>query len=78
MGLYVPGDVRPAVRLARPTIGVVTAVPGVHLSRAGTLDAIEAGKRELIEALPAGGTAVLNADDPRVAAHGRRQRGARC
>jgi len=66
MGLYVPGDIRLLARLARPTIGVVTAVRGVHLSRAGTIDAIEAGKRELIEALPAGGTAILNADDPRV------------
>ena len=66
MGLYVPGDIALLARLARPTIGVVTAVRGVHLSRAGTLDAIEAGKRELIETLPAGGTAVLNADDPRV------------
>jgi len=66
MGLYVPGEIDLLARLARPTIGVVTAVRGVHLSRAGTIDAIEAGKRELIEALPAGGTAVLNADDERV------------
>jgi UDP-N-acetylmuramoyl-tripeptide--D-alanyl-D-alanine ligase len=52
--------------LARPSIGVVTAVRGVHLSRAGSIDAIEAGKRELVEALPASGWAVLNADDERV------------
>jgi UDP-N-acetylmuramoyl-tripeptide--D-alanyl-D-alanine ligase len=64
MGLYVPGDIALLAGLARPTIGVVTAVRGVHLSRAGTIDAIERGKRELIEALPPGGTAVLNADDP--------------
>ena len=48
-------------------MGVVTAVRGVHLSRAGSIDAIVAGKRELVEALPADGVAVLNADDPRVA-----------
>ncbi|MFN8620916.1 MAG: UDP-N-acetylmuramoyl-tripeptide--D-alanyl-D-alanine ligase [Chloroflexota bacterium] len=66
MGLYVPGDIDLLARLARPTIGVVTAVRGVHLSRAGTIEAIENGKRELIEALPAGGTAILNADDARV------------
>jgi UDP-N-acetylmuramoyl-tripeptide--D-alanyl-D-alanine ligase len=66
MGLYQPGDIALLAALARPTIGVVTAVRGVHLSRAGTLEAIEAGKRELVDALPAGGTAVLNADDPLV------------
>jgi UDP-N-acetylmuramoyl-tripeptide--D-alanyl-D-alanine ligase len=38
----------------------------VHLSRVGTLDAIERAKGELVEALPADGTAVLNADDERV------------
>ncbi len=68
MGLYVPGDISLLCRIARPSIGVVTAVRGVHLSRAGSMDAIAAGKRELVEALPGDGVAVLNADDPRVAA----------
>lgn len=67
MGMYVPGDIASLAALARPTIGVVTAVRGTHLARAGSIDAIERGKRELVEALPAGGTAVLNGDDPRVA-----------
>ncbi len=47
-------------------MGIVTAVRGVHLERAGSLDAIEEGKGQLVEALPATGTAILNADDPRV------------
>jgi UDP-N-acetylmuramoyl-tripeptide--D-alanyl-D-alanine ligase len=68
MGLYVPGDIALLCGIARPSIGVVTAVRGVHLSRAGSLDAIVAGKRELVEALPADGVAVLNADDARVGA----------
>ena len=67
MGMYTPGDISLLAALARPSIGVVTAVRGTHLSRAGSIDAIEAGKRELVQSLPAGGTAVLNADDPRVA-----------
>ncbi len=66
MGLYTMGEIALLARLARPSIGVVTAVRGVHLSRAGSLEAIEAGKRELVEALPASGWAILNADDPRV------------
>ena len=66
MGMYVGGEIRDLARIARPRIGVVTAVLGVHLSRIGTIDAVEDAKAELVEALPAEGIAVLNADDPRV------------
>jgi UDP-N-acetylmuramoyl-tripeptide--D-alanyl-D-alanine ligase len=66
MGMYVPREIATLAALARPRIGVVTAVRGTHLSRAGSIDAIERGKGELVEALPDHGTAVLNADDPRV------------
>lgn len=69
MGMYVGGEIRDLAAIGRPSIGVVTAVQGVHLSRIGSLDAIEAAKAELVEALPAatsGGVAILNADDPRV------------
>jgi UDP-N-acetylmuramoyl-tripeptide--D-alanyl-D-alanine ligase len=64
MGMYVSGEIADLAAMAQPSIGVVTAVQAVHLSRIGTLDAIERAKGELLEALPAGGTAVLNADDP--------------
>lgn len=67
MGLYTQGEIAVLAGLARPSIGVVTAVRGVHLSRAGSIEAIEAGKRELVEALPPSGWAILNADDARVA-----------
>ncbi|MEO8625394.1 MAG: UDP-N-acetylmuramoyl-tripeptide--D-alanyl-D-alanine ligase [Candidatus Limnocylindrales bacterium] len=66
MGMYTPGDIAVLAELARPRIGVVTAVRPTHLARAGSIEAIERGKRELVEALPVGGTAVLNADDERV------------
>ena len=66
MGMYVGGEIAQLAAIAQPRIGVVTAVHGVHLSRIGTLDAIEKAKGELIEALPSNGTAVLNADDERV------------
>jgi UDP-N-acetylmuramoyl-tripeptide--D-alanyl-D-alanine ligase len=66
MGMYVGGEIRTLARIAQPRIGVVTAVQGVHLSRAGSLDAIEDAKAELVEALPADGLAVLAADDVRV------------
>jgi UDP-N-acetylmuramoyl-tripeptide--D-alanyl-D-alanine ligase len=66
MGMYAGGEISELARMARPRIGVVTAVHGVHLSRMGSLAAIEKAKGELVEALPADGTAVLNADDRRV------------
>jgi UDP-N-acetylmuramoyl-tripeptide--D-alanyl-D-alanine ligase len=63
MGMYVGGEIAELARMARPRIGVVTAVQPVHLSRIGSIEAIEAAKGELLEALPPEGTAILNADD---------------
>lgn len=64
MGMYVPGDLRLLADIARPQVGVLTLVGTVHLERAGTLEALIAGKRELVEALPPDGVAVLNFDEP--------------
>ncbi|HYH93551.1 MAG TPA: UDP-N-acetylmuramoyl-tripeptide--D-alanyl-D-alanine ligase [Candidatus Saccharimonadales bacterium] len=72
MGMYVGGEIADLAAIARPSIGVVTAVQAVHLSRIGTLAAIERAKGELLEALPADGHAVLNADDPVVTRMDRR------
>ena len=66
MGMYAGGEIADLARMARPEIGVVTAVHGVHLSRLGSIAAIEQAKGELVEALPSDGIAILNADDPRV------------
>ena len=64
--MYVGGEIADLAAIARPEIGVVTAVQPVHLSRIGTIEAVERAKGELIEALPDDGVAVLNADDERV------------
>jgi UDP-N-acetylmuramoyl-tripeptide--D-alanyl-D-alanine ligase len=74
LGMYVPGDIALLSRIARPDIGVVTNVGPVHLERAGSIGRITAGKAELIESLGPGGVALLNGDDPRVAAMARRTR----
>jgi aminoacyl-tRNA hydrolase len=54
--------------LFRPTVGIVTNVGGDHLSAYGDLDGIAREKSKLVASLPPDGIAVLNADDPRVAA----------
>jgi UDP-N-acetylmuramoyl-tripeptide--D-alanyl-D-alanine ligase len=68
MGMHALGDIRCLADVAEPNIGVVTNVQPVHLERLGTIERIADAKAELVEALPATGLAVLNADDARVAA----------
>jgi UDP-N-acetylmuramoyl-tripeptide--D-alanyl-D-alanine ligase len=63
MGAYVPGNIRDLARLARPRIGVLTAIGEQHLERFGSVENIAKTKYELIEALPADGLAVFNADN---------------
>ncbi|MFP5343608.1 MAG: UDP-N-acetylmuramoyl-tripeptide--D-alanyl-D-alanine ligase [Candidatus Limnocylindria bacterium] len=72
MGMYVGGEIADLAAMARPSIGLVTAVQAVHLSRIGSLEAIERAKGELLEALPGDGVAILNADDPIVTRMDRR------
>jgi len=62
------GDIAALAPLVSPQISVVTAVAGVHLEIFGSIDAIAHAKAELVQSLEPGGTAVLNMDDPRVAA----------
>jgi UDP-N-acetylmuramoyl-tripeptide--D-alanyl-D-alanine ligase len=66
MGMYVPGEIAALCEMAQPVVGVVTMIGPVHLERAGSMAAIVAAKQELVEALPAEGTAVLNRDDRQV------------
>lgn len=68
MGMRGPGEIARLCEIGRPTIGVVTVVAAAHTERVDGLDGVARAKAELIAALPADGTAVLNADDPRVAA----------
>jgi len=63
-----PGEIRELTLAAPPTIGVVLNVGLAHVGFLGSIDAIAAAKRELIEGLAPGGLAVLNGDDPRVRA----------
>ena len=67
MGMRGFGQISSLCEVARPEIGVVTAVGHSHTELVGGIDGVTRAKRELIEALPRAGTAVLNADDERVA-----------
>ena len=68
MGARGIGHIADLCEIGRPTVGVVTVVAGVHLEAFGSIDDVASGKGELVASLPADGTAVLNADDERVAA----------
>jgi UDP-N-acetylmuramoyl-tripeptide--D-alanyl-D-alanine ligase len=66
MGSRGPGHIARLCRIARPQIGVVLNVGSAHLGEFGSPEGTARAKGELVEALPEDGTAVLNADDPRV------------
>ena len=68
MGMRGFGEIQRLCALARPEIGVVTNVGDAHSARVGGRDGVARAKSELVQALPESGTAILNADDPRVVA----------
>src|SRR5207237_8988531 len=59
------GEIRELANAAPPTIGVVLNVGLAHVGFLGSIEAVAAAKRELVEGLAPGGLAVLNADDRR-------------
>jgi UDP-N-acetylmuramoyl-tripeptide--D-alanyl-D-alanine ligase len=71
MGMSRRGELSRLAAIARPDVGIVTRVAPAHLEFFSSVEEIALAKRELIEGLNGHqSTAVLNADDPRVAAFG--------
>ena len=59
MGMRGFGQIAELCKIARPDIGVITAIGPVHLELVGSVDGVARSKAELVAALPAGGIAVV-------------------
>ena len=68
MGMSTPKEIARLVEIAPLDVGVELLVAPVHLEFFGTVEAIAEAKAQLVDGIKQGGTAVLNADDERVAA----------
>jgi UDP-N-acetylmuramoyl-tripeptide--D-alanyl-D-alanine ligase len=64
MGMRGLGQIRALAEIARPDIGVITAIAPVHLELLGSIENVARAKAELLEALPPEGIAVVPADAP--------------
>lgn len=74
MGADRVGDIADLCRIARPEIGIITALGVAHIETFGSRDAIVQAKSELVESLPRDGLAILPGDHPQVAQLAQRTR----
>ncbi|KIH77945.1 UDP-N-acetylmuramoyl-tripeptide--D-alanyl-D-alanine ligase [Geoalkalibacter ferrihydriticus] len=65
MGMSARGEIARLSEIARPRIGVITNIGPAHLETLQGVEGVARAKGELFASLPAGGTAIVNADDPR-------------
>ena len=63
MGANRAGEVAELVKVARPTVGLITNAGAEHLEGFGSLEGVARAEGETVAGLAAGATAVLNADD---------------
>ena len=76
MGMSTPmNEIARLCRITPPNLSVVLNVLPVHVEHLGSIENIAAAKAEIVEGMKVGGTAVLNADDPGVAAMARLSKG---
>jgi UDP-N-acetylmuramoyl-tripeptide--D-alanyl-D-alanine ligase len=77
MGMSTPmNEIRRLCEITPPDVAVELNVLPVHVEHLGSIENVALAKAELVEGMKSGGTAVLNADDPRVAAMSSLTRGA--
>ncbi|WP_033211012.1 UDP-N-acetylmuramoyl-tripeptide--D-alanyl-D-alanine ligase [Streptomyces bikiniensis] len=75
MGARGKGHIQTLCDIAGPGISTVLGIGSAHVGEFGSREAIADAKAEIVRALPATGTAVLNADDPLVTAMAREHAG---
>lgn len=63
MGAGKPGDIAYLAAIAQPQIGLVNNIAPAHLERMLSLEGVAQTKGALLEALPADGVAIINAED---------------
>ena len=68
LGMNHAGEITRLGRICEPDVGVITNVGPAHLEGLGTIENVARAKGELLHTIRPGGSAILNADDPRVAA----------
>ncbi len=66
IGIADKGQMRQYARVVQPDVTVVTSIGSEHHRSLGSLDVTRDEKAWMVRALPPGGTAVLNGDDPNV------------
>lgn len=75
MGMRGPGQIHSLCEIARPKAAVITNINETHLELLGTVSNTAAAKGEILEHVPAGGFAVLNAESPFIQREAGRCRG---
>jgi UDP-N-acetylmuramoyl-tripeptide--D-alanyl-D-alanine ligase len=68
LGMNHPGEIQRLGEICLPDVGVITNVGPVHLEGVGSIEGVARAKAELLDTIAPDGMAILNADDPRVAA----------
>jgi UDP-N-acetylmuramoyl-tripeptide--D-alanyl-D-alanine ligase len=63
IGANNPGEVAHLVRIARPTVGMITNAGAEHLEGFGSIEGVARAEGEMVEGLAPTATAVINADD---------------
>jgi UDP-N-acetylmuramoyl-tripeptide--D-alanyl-D-alanine ligase len=64
IGMNHAGEITPLVAMVRPHVALVTTVAPVHLEYFDSVESIARAKAEIFSGLGAGGTAIVNHDNP--------------